>query len=460
MVTTLKLMPTSPWCGEGGTSLGGVRDVSGTPASDESGTICQACIRTSQALSPFPRWQSVGNGFLRPGPGWDSGLGIRCPSAPLLLRPIVRPSRRRRPVMRGHIRKRRTWEFIVDIGPHPVTGRRRQKSKSGFATKREAESALHEFIRYVEGGGDPSPERTSLGEWLSRWLEYPRARGIRSRTVDGNEGYIRREIVPVIGGLELAKLRPGHIRAVLARVQQRGLSAATVAQVRSVLGSALRQAVAEGLIAANPVASVKRPRLQRREVHWPTSVQLGALLQTSLGSTWEVPILLATVTGARRAEVLGISWEDVDLEAGTISIRRGVQAVPHPEGRTVEFTALKTKRSRRVVQLPPFALERIRRHRREQLRRRTALGATWRDPLDGVGRPVSLVSERGDGFFIYPDSFTSAFKRLALLAGLHPDTRLHDVRHAVATELGRQGVQPVIVSAVLGHSSPSFTIAV
>src|SRR6266542_2909398 len=76
------------------------------------------------------------------------------------------------------------------------------------------------------------------------------------------------------------------------------------------------------------------------------------------------------------------------------------------------------------------------------------------------GRPVSLVSERGDGFFIYPDSFTSAFKRLALLAGLHPDTRLHDVRHAVATELGRQGVQPVIVSAVLGHSSPSFTIAV
>ncbi len=88
----------------------------------------------------------------------------------------------------------------------------------------------------------------------------------------------------------------------------------------------------------------------------------------------------------------------------------------------MEFTALKTKRSRRVVQLPLFALERIRRHRREQLRRRTALGATWRDPLDRVGRPVSLVCERGDGFFIYPDSFTSAFKRLALLAGLHPDT--------------------------------------
>jgi Arm DNA-binding domain/Phage integrase, N-terminal SAM-like domain len=139
--------------------------------------------------------------------------------------------------MRGHVRKRRTWEFIVDVGPHPVTGRRRQKSNSGFATRKEAESALHEFIRYLEGGGDPSPERISLAQYLHRWLEYQRTRGIRSRTLDGYEGYIRREIVPVIGGLELAKVRPGHIRAVLAGAQQRGLSAPTVAQIRSVSGS-------------------------------------------------------------------------------------------------------------------------------------------------------------------------------------------------------------------------------
>jgi len=89
--------------------------------------------------------------------------------------------------MRGHVRKRCTWEFIVDVGPHLATGRRRQKSKSGFATKREAESALHEFIRYIEGGGDPSPERMGLGHYLHRWLEYRRARGIRARTLDGYE---------------------------------------------------------------------------------------------------------------------------------------------------------------------------------------------------------------------------------------------------------------------------------
>ena len=176
---------------------------------------------------------------------------------------------------------------------------------------------------------------------------------------------------------------------------------------------------------------------------------------------WEIPLLLSMVTGARRSEILGLAWQDVDLRSATIRICRGVQRMSgrDPAG-PITFTALKTKRARRVIQLPAFALERIRTYRREQLERRTLLGARWQDPLDEERAPVALVCERGDGFFLHPDSFTHAFKRYARLAGLHPSTRLHDVRHAVATELGRQGVHGVIVSAVLGHASPAFTVAV
>ena len=340
--------------------------------------------------------------------------------------------------MRGHVRKRRTWEFIVDIGPHPVTGKRRQKSKSGFATKKKAESALHEFIRHVEGGGDPCPERIRLVEYLTRWIGYQRARGVRSLTLESYEGYIRREIAPVIGGLELARIRSGHVRAVLIRMQQRGLSAATIAQVRGVLGSALRQAVEEGLIRANPVAAVKRPRIRRREFHWPTPQQLTALIEASTGTIWEIPLLLSIATGARRSEILGLAWEDLDLRSGILHIRRSVQRMPGPDpAGTISFTPLKTKRARRSIQLPGFALDRLRRHRRAQLERRAIVGARWRDPVDDEGAPVALVCERGNGSFLHPDSFTHAFKRLACDAGLHPSTRLHDVRHAVATELGR-----------------------
>jgi integrase len=264
--------------------------------------------------------------------------------------------------MKGHVRKRRTWEFIVDIGEHPVSGRRRQKSRSGFPTRSAAERAVREFIHSVEGGANPPPERIELAPYLRRWLEYQGARGIRHRTLKAYEGYIRREIVPVIGGLELANVSPSNIRTVLTGMQQRGLAAGTIAQVRSVLGSAFRQAREDGLVPTNPVTAVKRPRVRRGDLHWPTASELGALLRVSQGTIWELPVLLASVTGARRSEVLGISWQDVDLTIGTIFIRRGVQPVSTKGTDRVTFTPLKTRRARRFVQLPTFALERIRRH--------------------------------------------------------------------------------------------------
>lgn len=181
------------------------------------------------------------------------------------------------------------------------------EEQGGFANRKEAETALHEFIRSVEAGGDPCPERIELAAYLGRWLEDQRVRGTRVRTLEAYAGYIRREIVPVIGRVELAALRPHHVRAVLLKMQERGHSPATIAQVRSVLGSALRQAVADGIITANPVAAVKRPRIQRKEPHWPTSAQLTALLRASRATIWEIPVLLAAVTRARRSEVLGIS---------------------------------------------------------------------------------------------------------------------------------------------------------
>lgn len=167
-------------------------------------------------------------------------------------------------------------------------------------------------------------------------------------------GMLRLDTVRFASRIEVAKLRPGHVRAVLARMQQRGLSPATIAQARGVLSSALRQAVDDGLAPNNPVAIVKRPRIRRAEPHWPTPVQLAALLAASRNTLWEVPVLLATVTGARRSEVLGVSWEDVDLATGSISIRRGVQRVPRAEGGGgVMFTPLKTKRAHRLVHFLP-----------------------------------------------------------------------------------------------------------
>ena len=114
------------------------------------------------------------------------------------------------------------------------------------------------------------------------------------------------------------------------------------------------------------------------------------------------------------------------------------------------FTEPKTDRARREITLTQLAVVRLRSWRAEQVARRLRLGAAWAD--------LDLVCDRGDGGPVDPDAFGKAFRRIAKEAGLSPETRLHDLRHAVATTLLDRGVHPAIASAVLGHASTSFTM--
>ena len=151
----------------------------------------------------------------------------------------------------------------------------------------------------------------------------------------------------------------------------------------------------------------------------------------------------------RRSEVLGLAWSAVDLDRGRIQIVRNLQRVP---GEGLKFFDPKSSRSRRMIVLPPFVIPQLRAVRADQAERRLVLGVAWTD--------LDLVCERGDGQPLDPDSFSHATKRLMKKAGLDPATRLHDLRHGLATALLEQGVDVAVVSAVLGHASPAFTMSV
>ena len=122
----------------------------------------------------------------------------------------------------------------------------------------------------------------------------------------------------------------------------------------------------------------------------------------------------------------------------------------HPGGR-LEFAEPKTARARREVPIPAFVVERLREHRVNQTRRRLMLGAGWRDQ--------DLVCDCGEGGPVDPDAFTYGFGVIAKDAGMS-GVRLHDLRHAVATEMARRGVSPTGTSRVLGHASEAFTMRV
>jgi integrase len=241
---------------------------------------------------------------------------------------------------------------------------------------------------------------------------------------------------------------------------ERGLSASTITQARAVFRGILQHAVADSLIETNPVIAIKCPKVSRTNNSVPTPAQVKTMIELSKGTEMEIAIMLGATTGARRSEVSEVLWSDIDLANARMSIRRGLQWMPVGKDdrgrmrRELRFTKPKNDEVTRIVELMPFVVERLRQHRKDQIARRLTLGAGWNDSHGDV------VCDRGDGRPIDPDRFTKVFKRLAAEAGLDPKTTLHDLRHAVITQLGRGGVHPLIVSAIAGHSDPAFTMRV
>lgn len=355
--------------------------------------------------------------------------------------------------MRGTVvRREKTWSYVVDVGRKP-DGKRRQVWKGRYRTKRDAEADLTKYRHRLATGGNPFPNDQTVQDYVVRWLEHQRTR-LRPHPYRRYAQVVRDHIVPVIGALPLTSVRPAHVQQLLDAVAGKGLAPRSVIETRAILSSAFRQAVAWGLLTVNPVSAVRPPKSERRELAIPTTRQLVALMDAARGTAWEVPLLLPSTTGARRGEVLAVRWADIDLTKGRLRITRSLQRSSDREGRGTALVLMepKTDGARREVALTGPTIERLRRHRQEQAARRLAFGPSWHDG--------DLVCDRGDGLPLDPDAFSHAFKRLAVAAGVDCRTRLHDVRHAVATTMLEGSVHPAIASAVLGHASPAFTMSV
>jgi integrase len=330
----------------------------------------------------------------------------------------------------------------MDVGLDSATRRRRQYWHSGFPTRKAAEEALRKALGRLDAGQDPFPEKITLVEFVDRLLDHWRTQGKpRPRTRHEYERLLRRRVLPVIGGHEMAKVRPAHCQTVIDAAVRDGVAPG---QLRAVMSSAFETALRWGLVPVNPVRATTALSRSRPKLTVPDARQMRTLIEAAVGTPWEVPTLLAATTGARRAEVLGLRWRDVDLDRGRVRIDKTLQRI---DGE-LRFVPPKTERARRELPLPGFAAERLRAYKADQARRRLSLGAGWVD--------LDLVCERGDGGPLEPDSFSKGVARIAGAVGLE-GVRLHDLRHAVATTLAKRGVPAYVTSKVLGHSSVHFT---
>lgn len=358
--------------------------------------------------------------------------------------------------MKGHLRKRGdAWELRAYAGIDPITKRQKYSTKTFRGGKREAEEALARFVTEVSGGGQAAQD-TTVGDLIRDWLDLAKAE-LSPTTARGYAWIVKTYITPTLGSVPLAKLRTAQLDRFYAKLRDEGgqdgkpLSAATVRQVHAILRRALHQGVRWGWITTNPAAMASPPRVRSQEIEPPDPDMVIELIEVAEKDDKDFGcfLLLAASTGARRGELCGLRWKDVDLKAKALTIARSV--VEGAGSKLIEKDT-KTHASRRIA-LDAGTVRKLREHLARCESRASACGVM-------LSESAHVFSADPDGDRAWaPNDVTKDFIRLRKKVGL--DTvRLHDLRHFAATRLLAAGVPVRTVSGRLGHANAATTLGV
>lgn len=348
----------------------------------------------------------------------------------------------------GSLRKRgETWTAYWFI--RTADGRRLQKSRGGFRTRRDAQAHLTTVLGQVLDGTWREPRNITVAEFLRQhWLpSLTQRRSTKSSYTTTAEKWI----VPHIGGVLLPQLTPQHVQRLLETLAESGsrngteLSSRSVQYAHTVLKMALQHAVAQGFIPRNPMAAMKRPKARSKTMEYWKADEAAAFLDHVAGDRLRTMWLLFLARGFRRGELVGLRWQNVDLDAGRLSV---IDTIVVVDG-DAEDSQPKTDRGRRSVPLDADLVAALTSHRRRQLKERLAWGEGWVD--------AGLVFTREDGTPLHPETVSSRFETLSRRAGLRK-IRLHDLRHTAATLALQAGIPVKVVSEWLGHSSVAITL--
>lgn len=388
--------------------------------------------------------------------------------------------------MKGHVSSYHTksggkrWRIVYEL-PATVdheSGKvlRRQTTRRGFERKRDAERALREALSDVDEGTHVEPDGLTVAAWLlDEWLpsikprsaeDARRHRGtVSPATWDTYHSEIKRYVVARIGGLRLQALTPAELDDLYDELERAGgkggrsLSAKTVANVAGVVHKALADAVKRGRLKRNPADAVSPPTAGRASTQWWSVEQLRSFLEHVADDELYAAWLLFATTGARTGEIAGLTWHDLDLDAGWLRVDWTLGHVGH---KLTWKPRPKSKAGERTMALDPATVAALRDHRRHQLEDRMLAGPAWQESFtdwQGLARE-GLVWTYGDGSPIHPKTFYQRFLRHTETAGL-PRIRLHAVRHsyasaALASATGWHDVK--VISQRLGHSSVAITL--
>lgn len=331
-----------------------------------------------------------------------------------------------------------SWCSRIEIG-RDANGKRLRRDIYGKTKKAVTDELTRLQSQKLAGSLVPN-EQTTFGDFLDWWLNDVAGITVRAKTLAWYRQVVATHIKSKLGTVRLQKLTAAHVQSLIAEMARDGKSARMRQIVFAVLHRSLVVALRQGMVSRNVSEAIDRPTIPKHEIKPLDGDQSAAFLRAADGERLEALYVLALSTGMRQGEMFGLEWNDIDLKAGTLMVRRTLVEM---DGK-FSTNEPKTDKGRRLIELPQIAIDALWAHLSQQMTEGQAENPLVFTDRDGKPLRRSNVTQR-------------SFRPILTKAGL-PTVRFHDLRHSSATLLLAAGIHPKVVQERLGHSEVSMTL--
>lgn len=363
----------------------------------------------------------------------------------------------------GTVFQRSDGRWIARIEAGWTANATRRRITMTAATEKEVRAKLRAKQREIAATGLPAaqPKTLTVKAWADLWLPL-HVREVRPQSYNASRSAVQQWIVPTIGAKRLATLNPGDVRALVNAVRDAGRSDATATRTRSVLMGMLRRAHEEGHEVPSRVLDMRHRQQKDRAVRQrePLSeADAVATLTAAAGAPGGVRFAVALLQGLRPSEVRGLTWDAIDFDRGIINVDWQLQPLPYLD---------KADRSK-GFRVPDQYEARHLTHAYHLTRPKTDAGIRRPPMLDNVaealhrwqgqavdnpwGLVFPTVTKRDEVMPVRDDLDRQQWRDLLARAGVERVYDLYEARHTMATLLLEAGVDPFIVTAIMGHTN-------
>ena len=260
---------------------------------------------------------------------------------------------------------------------------------------------------------------------------------------------INAHLKPALGGVRLDSVDTHTIQRFYNKLQsEKNLSAKTIKNIHGVLHQALNQAIENGYIRKNPSEACKLPKTAKKEICALEPSQMSQLLQEAQNDSYSSLFITALFTGMRQSELIGLTWDCVNLETGVITVKQQLQC-----NKGEYFMSTPKNGKSRVIIPAPLVIEAIRQEKAKQEAAQLLAGSLWDNPFN-------LVFTDESGKNLVRRTVVKHFKAITSRSGIDDSFRFHDLRHSFAVASLQAGDDIKTIQANLGHATAAFTLQV